>query len=106
MNILEKFLKKCDVKNFYELNAEEKETYRKWGEILNGRKLTDEEVKMFFDSELEDTISKLVTKKRGEREDTFLKVKLEFLRKVKGFLNVPEMEKKLMENSINQQLEQ
>ena len=105
-NILEKYLKKLQVKEFSELNESEKETYRKWEETLHGRKITDEETLNFFNTEIEDTINKLVSQHYNEKEDVFLKVKLDFLRKVKTFLNMPEFEKKVMERSINSFLQQ
>jgi hypothetical protein len=105
MNALEKYLKKIGVKHFHELNEEEKATYRTWEETLNGRKITDDEVVSFFNTELEDTINKLVSKKYNEEDDRFLKVKLDFLRKVKNFLKMPEYEKKIVEQGINRLLQ-
>lgn len=104
MNILDKFLKKQKVNEFAELNTEEKDTYRKWEEILSGRKLTDEEVFLFFNAELEDTITKLEPETLNSHNDMFLKVKLQFLRKVISFLKIPEFEKKALEQSISQQI--
>jgi len=101
MNILKKYLTKIGAKEFVQLSDEEKDTYRRWEETLSGRKLTDEEVKQFLDVEEEETKAKLIKEITATREDTFLKMKLEFVMKIKVFLNSPEMEKKILETNIN-----
>lgn len=102
MTILDKFLNKCGVKNFSDLNNEEKETYRSWQEVLEGKQITDAEVKVFLDNEEDEAIKKLTTSKLNTRDDIFLKMKLEFVRKIKGFLLYPEQQKKMLEQNINQ----
>lgn len=104
MNLLKKYLNKIGVKDYSELTEEEKATYRIWEESLNGRKLTDEDVAAFLDTELEVTLAKLINSRLSDREDLFLKVKIDFIRKVKVFLQTPEMEKKMLEVNINNQL--
>jgi hypothetical protein len=100
-NLLQKMLQKLGVKEFSELSESEKQTYREWDKILSTRKLTDDDVKLFLDTEQEETIQKLTTQKYKEREDIFLKMKLEFIRKIKSFLMTPELEKKIVEENIN-----
>jgi hypothetical protein len=100
-NPLDKFLEKIGVKEFSELNDEEKETYRAWEETLTGRKITDEDVKTFFDIQEADTIDKLISKEHNVREDIFLKVKLDMIRRIKGFLISPEVERKILENNLS-----
>ena len=102
--ILKDYLKKIGVTEFSQLSEEEKETYRKWEETLSGRKITDEEVEDFFETELEDAISKISDMKLGKTEDIFLKMKIEFLRKIKTFLKGPELEKKMLEQNLHNQL--
>ncbi len=99
-NLLKLALKKLNATEFSQLSEEEKQTYRYWDEILAGKKITDEDVKNFFDSELDAVLIKLVSPTLSEREDVFLKMKLEFLRKVKGLLLRPEQEKLLVEQQI------
>jgi hypothetical protein len=101
MNPLEKLLKKIGVKNYLELNEEEKETYKNWEESLRGRKLTDDDVANFLSTEENDTINKLISKTLSDRDDIFLKMKLEMILKIKNFLNMPEFEKKVLEQNIN-----
>jgi len=101
MSILKNYLKKIGVKEFSELTEEEKETYRGWEESLSGRKITDNDVAVFLKQEEDETIEKLIGSKLSERQDTFLKMKLEFTKKLIVFLNVPAMEKEMTEQSIN-----
>jgi len=102
MSILKNYLKKIGVKDFSELTEEEKETYRGWEESLSGRRITDDDVAVFLKQEEDETINKLIGSKLSDREDIFLKMKLEFVKKLVNFLNVPAMEKEMTEKSINQ----
>jgi polyphosphate kinase len=99
--MLEGFLRKVGVGSYDQLTEEEKKTYREYEEILNGRRITDEEVRLFFNQQLEQTTEKLLSTKLDTREDTFLKMKLEFLRNITSFLDAPEREKKQLQNLIN-----
>lgn len=103
--ILEKYLKKIGVSSYFELNEEEKETYKQWENALSGRRITDEDVKAFFDKEQEDILNKISSMKLGKREDIFLKMKLEFIRSVKTFLDGPRLEKEMTEKGINNLIE-
>lgn len=98
--ILDRYLKKIGVTSFLDLNEEERKTYREMEVSLSGRRLTDEDVARFFASELEDTISKLPLQRLGSKDDTFLKVKLDFLRNVQHFLDTPRIEKEQTEATI------
>jgi len=100
MSVLTKYLNKLGVKDFSELSSEEKETYRTWEETLSGRKITDEDVDNFFDMELNEVLIKLRDPKVTGREDVFLKMKMEFIMKVKEFLKSPEIEKRMLEKNI------
>lgn len=99
--MLESLLKKLGVQSYDQLTEEEKQTYRDYENILTGRKITDDEVKQFFDQEIENTLLKLEDMKLDTREDTFLKMKLSFIRKLVAFLDAPEREKKQLEALIN-----
>jgi hypothetical protein len=105
MNLLSRFLRKLNVTSYTDLNEEERKTYRSWEESLNGRKLTDEDVAIFLSTEKEATINKLTTAELKTRDDIFLKMKLEFIRKIENFLNSPAVEKQMAEAGINQFLE-
>lgn len=106
MSLIDKFLKKKGITEFSELSQEEKDTYRKWEEILTGRKLTDEDVAMFLQRELDETVIKLINEDKGTRVDIFLKMKLEFIKKIQTLLNSPAVEKKMLEENIKGIMEQ
>jgi len=103
--ILDQYLKKLGVKSFLDLNEEERKTFKEWEASLSGRRLTDEDVAAFFEAELEDTIRKLPEQRLGSKDDTFLKVKLEFLRAARSFLDRPRLEKAATEAAIARQIE-
>ena len=104
MSILSNYLNTLGVKSYDELTPEEKKTYAEWESTLNGRQVTSSEVRQFLDLELEEATVKLVTQKLGEREDIFLKMKVEFIRKLTAVLDAPKREKdqveQLIKNSI------
>lgn len=105
MSVLTKLLNKFGVSSYLDLNEEERRTYRSFEEALSGRKLTDEDVATFLATEKEDAIKKLTTTECKTREDIFLKMKLDFIRKIEDFLNSPSVEKKMAEAQISQLLE-
>lgn len=100
MESLQKFLRKLGVNSYLDLTLEEKETYKLWEEALTGKKLTDEDVSVFFSSQIEDVLDKLPNDQNGEKLDTFLKMKLELLRSCQSFLNTPKLQKEMTEKEI------
>lgn len=100
MDRLKRYLAKVGVKSYQQLNDEEKATYRAWEDSLSGRRITDDDVSVFFASEEDATIQKLINSPIGERDDTFLKMKLDMIRKIRSFLNSPAVEKRMMESNI------
>ncbi|MBP7118930.1 hypothetical protein KBA63_02480 [Candidatus Woesebacteria bacterium] len=105
MSVLDQYLKKINVESYSELSDEEKRTFRSWEDALKGRKLTDDDVRTFLESEKEDAIDKLSGVPLNEREDIFLKMKLDFIRKTIKFLMMPEIEKKLAEGAIQRMID-
>lgn len=106
MAVLDRLLKKLGVTSYLDLNEEERATYKRWEEMLAGRKLTDDDVAGFFNAELNDTLDKLPKTNPKDPMQPFLLVKLEFLRKVQAFLRMPQLEKEALEASLTGQLEQ
>lgn len=102
--MLEKLLSKLGVTSVDELTAEERETYRSWSTALAGRKLTDDDVAQFFALQIEDCLMKLTTQKLHDREDIFLKMKLDLIRQVRNFLDSPQREKEVITRQIESQL--
>jgi hypothetical protein len=105
MSLLTKYLKKIGVDSPLDLTPEERETYKAWEAALAGRRLTDADVAAFLDKELDDAVAKLMNMTITQREDTFLKMKVDFIRKTKMFLASPEMEKRIIESQISSQLQ-
>lgn len=102
--ILENLLKKLGVTSYEELSPEERETYRTWSTALAGRKLTDEDVEQFFNVQIEDCLMKLTTVKLNDREDIFLKAKLDLIRQIKNFLDSPKREQEVITRQIKSKL--
>lgn len=101
MNYLKKWLDKIGVKEFAELNSEEKETYRQYEIVLSGRKLTDEEVKNFLITELDQAISRITETNLSLEDIAFRKCEIKFLKKVLKFLDSPKIEKEMAERQIS-----
>ena len=102
--MLDKLLNKLGVTSVDQLTAEERETYRAWSDALSGRKLTDDDVATFFSMQTEDCLVKLTTLKLRDREDTFLKAKLDLLRQIQNFLASPKREQEVITRQINAQI--
>ena len=104
MTILEKLLSKLGASSYLELNDEERATYRSWEESLQGRRLTDEDVATFLTTEYNDAVTKVTKMRLGDKDDTFLKMKIDFITAIRKFLDTPAIEKKMTEASIEQML--
>lgn len=102
--ILDQLLRKLGVTSVTDLNDEERETYKQWEQALQGRKITDEEVAVFLQTELEKSLQKLISQPLREREDIFLKMEVNFIRKLQMFLDAPKVEKALLEQQIKNQI--
>lgn len=102
--ILTQYLKKLGLTSYEQLNEEEKKTYREWELALSGRKLTEPEVRQFLEQEVEEAVEKLTSLPLNERDDIFLKMKIEFIRRLVGFLDAPIKEKGALEAALKAQL--
>ena len=103
MSILERMLGKLGA-TYEDLSDEERTTFNSWQKALSGRKLTDDDVKTFLDTEYHDAVKKLSSMKLKEREDIFLKMKVDFIIKTKDFLSTPDKERAIVEQHIETQL--
>ena len=101
--ILNRLLSKLGA-TYETLSPEERKTFNSWRDALSGRKLTDDDTKNFLDTELDDAVRKLTSTKLDTREDTFLKMKVDFIIKTKEFLAIPEKERAMVEQQISSQL--
>ena len=104
MALIDTLLSKLGVTSVDQLTPEERETYRTWSDALRGRKLTDEDVSRFIEAQIEDCMVKLTTVKLNDREDIFLKAKLDLVRQIKNFLDSPKIEQEVITRQIESQL--
>jgi len=104
MNILAKYLKKIGVKSYEELNEEERATYREWEISISGRKLTDEDVKEFLDLEEQTAVQRLTDVNLSIEDQAFRKAEVKLIKKIKRFLESPQIEKTMMEKQLEAQL--
>ncbi len=104
--ILEKYLKKLGVKKFEDLNSEEKETFKEWELALSGRTITEEDYRKFLEMELSTAISRLTDEgvKLNSDADIFRKVEVRLIKKIIAFLDMPLVEKQLLEKQIESRL--
>jgi hypothetical protein len=100
IDILDKYLQKIGVKSYDELLPEEKNTYKEWEESLSGKKITDDTVALFLVNLENDIIDELIKPELTKDRDTFLKMQLDLIRKIKTFLRTPELEKKMTEYQL------
>lgn len=102
--ILERYLQKLGVKSYAELNAEEKETYKQWEQAISGRKLTDDDVKEFLNTELETAVNRLTEVDLKKEDEVFRKCEVKMIKKILKFLDSPRIEKEILEKQIEARL--
>jgi len=100
MSLLSKWLKKNNVDSFSDLNEEEKATYRLYEEALQGRKITDADVKDFFEQELKTAVNRLTEENLSYESDIFRKSEVRILNKIQAFLSMPALEQKMAEKQL------
>lgn len=102
--MLEKYLQKLGISDINSLTKEELNTYEEFKNALSGKRITDQDVKNFFETEIENTITDLLKTNNSKELEVFLKVKLDFLRKVRNFAQMPEFEKEITQNMLENQM--
>ncbi len=100
--MLEKYLKKIGVSSYLELNDDEKATYKEWEEALQGRKLTDKDVKNWLEDELNLAVVRLTEINLSKEDEIFRKVEVKFIKKIISFINSPVVEKQFAQKAIEQ----
>jgi hypothetical protein len=89
-----------EVKSFEDLTPEEKDTYREWEVALSGRKLTDTDVQAFLNTELDTAVTRLTDVDLKVEDAVFRKVEVRLIKKIINFLNMPAVEKALVEKQL------
>ena len=98
---LNRYLARLNIHSYEEMSDEERTTFHQWEQTLAGRELTSAEVRAVLASDREEAVRLLTTKKLGEREDTFLKVKVDFINRFFEILDSPKAEKAAIEHLIS-----
>ena len=104
MDILKKYLTKIGVGNYEELTSDEKDTYKLWEESISGRKLTDDEVSNFLQTELSQAILKLTEVNLSKEDEIYRKCEVRMIQKIQKFLESPKIEKAMIEKQISSML--
>lgn len=102
--MLDKFLKSIKVGSYEELTPEEKETYRNWEASLQGRSITEPDYRAFLESELNSAIVRLTEINLSKEDQIFRKMEVRFIKKIINFLDMPLLEKQLLEKQIESRL--
>lgn len=89
------------VHSFNDLNDEERDTYRKFEEVLRGRSITDSDYRSFLEKELEIAVTRLTDVDLKVEDAIYRKVEVRFIKKILNFLDMPAIEKVMLENQIN-----
>ena len=104
--IVRKFLEKKGVKDYFDLSAEEREVLRGWETTLSGKKLTDDDTKVFWSQTIEKIMDELENPENSPQKDIFLKAQLGLVRKLKRFLDSPEVEQRMLAQQLESQVNQ
>lgn len=102
--MLDQFLRKIGVKKYDDLNAEEKETYREWEASLAGRRVTEDDYRKFLESELSGAISRLTDVDLKREASAFRKAEVRIIQKILSFMDMPKVEKQMLENQLESRI--
>ena len=103
-DLLANYLKKIGVGRYEQLTDDEKSTFKEWELALQGRQLTESDVKNFLDSELETATDRLTEVDLPKESEIFRKMEVRLIKKIIHLLNTPAMEKQLLEKQIESKL--
>ena len=104
--ILNQWLKKIGVGSYDELNSDEKETYKMYEEALSGRKLTDEDIEKWLQSELDIATSRITDIDLKKEDEIFRKMEVRLLKKIITYLQSPKVVKDMAEKQLEQLIKQ
>jgi len=102
--MLDQWLKKKGIKSYYDLNEEEKATYREYEEALSGKRLTDEDVEKWLQTELDYAVSRVTEIDLKKEDEIFRKVEIRFIKKILNFINSPKVAKEFTERTLEQMI--
>lgn len=103
-SLLNKWLKKMGIKDYYAMSEEEKRTYNGFKAALEGKKLTDDDVKRFWADTESELTTKLAKEDLSASERDFIIVEIRFMKKIRSFLESPDTQARNARIVIEQQL--
>jgi hypothetical protein len=103
VNVLQQLLGQLEI-TYEDLNEEEKKTFNGWRDALTGKSITDEDVKMFLDSEMASAVEKSTNPEYTHQVREFYRMELRLISKIKDFLAGPDKQKRMVEHQIRTQL--
>lgn len=99
--LLQKALQKLGYKSYNDLNYLEQETYKRWEDMLRGKKITDldvvESIKVF----MEEILVKLDNSNLSEKEKSYLLAQLSVVRLIVRTVESPKQDVKTVEDEVS-----
>lgn len=98
--MFEKIFEKLKIKNYLDLNNEEKKTFEEWQKVLNKNEISIKELKEFITSQIDIVTNQLLTYKNSSQKDLYLKMMLRNYRMILAFIQSPQKAKEYLEKYI------
>lgn len=86
------------------MSPDDKETYEMWRRALQGKRLTDEEVKAFFEQQYNESVRLLTSPEISNEMNIFLKAKINLILIIKDVVLSPDLNKQAAVQEIQRQL--
>lgn len=106
--LLKNFLDKIGVKDYLDLTSEEKESFRELAEGLEGRPLTDPDVRLFLVSLLNESADKLAMEpsKYSKEDKIYYAMQYRLLKKLIAYMDSPKVVKAQTELELETRIQQ
>ena len=102
--LIEKLLKKRGIERIEDLSPSEKETYDRWQKALSTEPITIEKLTDFIKEQKGKAENLITDADNSPQKDMFLKASLNIYRSLLGLVGSPEVEKKSLEEYLQQLL--
>ena len=100
--LLEKLLRKRNIKDVQELDTEEQKTFDRWNEILSTSQVELEDLEMFIKEQLNKAIQEVANPDNSPQKDAKLKAAITIYQSLLGFIQKPRAEKEVLVKYLNQ----
>ena len=105
-SLLEKLLKKRNIKDVRELDVEEQNTFDKWNKILSTSRPEWEDLEVFIKEQLNKAIQEVANPDNSSQKDAKLKAAITIFQSLLGFIQSPRADKETLEKYLNQLITQ